>query len=248
MSILPPSPRTNQTNEPDLKPREFRSFTTSLPCSTHPYTQHNTMLQDQLKFDFSANHSHHLDSLWDSNTSPQSTLSSTLSSIQGSPEGSSSSSSSSSQEPSPTSQDFCWESTYDTMEMLEKMKLDERDSSEYHYGYVNQRLEASNVGLYSLLQEQIRSIQLSWTRQEEILSQKQDPTAYGGKIKGRYHSNFRRKLKELMLGVITEEGLAHHCSTLVHTSRLVHILGLGFSFLVEKLVPLSGHVRDQMFW
>ncbi|KAK8463879.1 hypothetical protein PHAVU_011G060600 [Phaseolus vulgaris] len=213
MSILPPSPRTNQTNEPDLKPREFRSFTTSLPCSTHPYTQHNTMLQDQLKFDFSANHSHHLDS-----------------------------------EPSPTSQDFCWESTYDTMEMLEKMKLDERDSSEYHYGYVNQRLEASNVGLYSLLQEQIRSIQLSWTRQEEILSQKQDPTAYGGKIKGRYHSNFRRKLKELMLGVITEEGLAHHCSTLVHTSRLVHILGLGFSFLVEKLVPLSGHVRDQMFW
>ena len=101
-----------------------------------------------------------LPKLWGSNTSPQSTLSSTLSAIQGSPEGSSSSSSSSSHEPSPTSQDFCWESTYDTMEMLEKMKLDERDSSEYHYGYVNQRLEASNVGLYSLLQEQIRSIQV----------------------------------------------------------------------------------------
>ncbi|KAL9296570.1 hypothetical protein ACSQ67_022466 [Phaseolus vulgaris] len=50
-----------------------------------------------------------------------------------------------------------------------------------------------------------------------------------------------------MLGVITEEGLAHHCSTLVHTSRLVHILGLVFSFLVEKLVPLSGHVRDQLY-
>ncbi|KAK7341647.1 hypothetical protein VNO80_24584 [Phaseolus coccineus] len=199
MSILPPSPHTNQTKGSDLKPCEFRSFTTSLPCSTHPYTKHNTMLQDQHKFDFSANHSHHLDSLWDSNTSPQSTLSSTLSSIQESPEGSSSSSSSS-QQPSPTSHDFCWESTYDTMEMLEKMKLDERDSSEYHYGYVNQRLETSNVGLYSLLQEQIRAIQLSRTREEKILSEKQDPTAYGGKNQGQISQQFQKKAKGVNVG------------------------------------------------
>jgi len=100
--------------------------------------------------------------LLDSNTSPQSTKSSTVSSIQGSPQGSSSSSSPSyySQEPSPTGHEFCWESNYDTMKMLEKMKLDESDSSEYHPGYVNQRLETSNVGFYSLLQEQIRAIQV----------------------------------------------------------------------------------------
>lgn len=99
--------------------------------------------------------------LLDSNTSPQSTLSSNLSSIQGSPEGSSSSSPSySSQEPSPTTHEFCWENNYDTMKMLEKKKLDERDCSEYHPGDVNQRLETSNVGLHSLLQEQIRAIQV----------------------------------------------------------------------------------------
>lgn len=99
--------------------------------------------------------------LLDSNTSPQSTLSSNLSSIQGSPEGSSSSSPSySSQEPSPTTHEVYWENNYDTMKTLEKMKLDERDSSEYHPGDVNQRLETSNVGLHSLLQEQIRAIQV----------------------------------------------------------------------------------------
>lgn len=91
--------------------------------------------------------------LWDSVSSPQSTLSSTLISIQGSSEDSS-------QEPSPNSYDFCWNSTYDVVEMLEKMKLDERDSSKYHHGYGNHRFETSNVGVCSLLQEQIQAIQV----------------------------------------------------------------------------------------
>ena len=89
--------------------------------------------------------------LWDSVSSPQSTLSSTLISIQGSSEDSS-------QEPSPNSYDFCWNSTYDVVEMLEKMKLDERDSSKYNPGYGNHRLEISNVGACSLLHEQILSL------------------------------------------------------------------------------------------
>ncbi|BAT90760.1 hypothetical protein VIGAN_06204300 [Vigna angularis var. angularis] len=213
MAILPPSRDTHHTNcnivnGPDLKPRlklipcEFPSFTISLPCSTHPHTKHTTMLQDQPKSDFSGIRSHHFDSLLDSNTSPQSTFSSTLSSIQGSPEGSSSASSPSysSQEPSPTGHEFCWESDYDTMKMLEKMKLDERDSSEYHPGYVNQRLETSNVGLHSLLQEQIRAIQLSGIRQEEILSQKQDPTAYVGKTQRQISQQFEKKGKGVNVG------------------------------------------------
>ncbi|KAG2397757.1 uncharacterized protein HKW66_Vig0140070 [Vigna angularis] len=188
MAILPPSRDTHHTNcnivnGPDLKPRlklipcEFPSFTISLPCSTHPHTKHTTMLQDQPKSDFSGIRSHHFDSLLDSNTSPQSTFSSTLSSIQGSPEGSSSASSPSysSQEPSPTGHEFCWESDYDTMKMLEKMKLDERDSSEYHPGYVNQR-------------------------QEEILSQKQDPTAYVGKTQRQISQQFEKKGKGVNVG------------------------------------------------
>ncbi|XP_022643253.1 uncharacterized protein LOC106755851 isoform X2 [Vigna radiata var. radiata] len=212
MAILPPSRDTHHTNcnivdGPDLKPClklipcEFPSFTISLPCSTHPHTMHTTMLQDQHKLHFSGIRSHHFDSLLDSNTSPQSTLSSNLSSIQGSPEGSSSSSPSySSQEPSPTTHEVYWENNYDTMKTLEKMKLDERDSSEYHPGDVNQRLETSNVGLHSLLQEQIRAIQLSGIRQEEILSRKQDPTAYVAKTQRQISQQFEKKAKGVNAG------------------------------------------------
>ncbi|XP_027911292.1 uncharacterized protein LOC114170024 isoform X1 [Vigna unguiculata] len=209
MAILPSSRDTHHTNGPDLNPClnfipcQFQSFTISLPCSTQPHAKHTTMLQHQHKLHFSAIHPHHhLDSLLDSNTSPQSTKSSTVSSIQGSPQGSSSSSSPSyySQEPSPTGHEFCWESNYDTMKMLEKMKLDESDSSEYHPGYVNQRLETSNVGFYSLLQEQIRAIQSSRIRQEEILSRKQDSTAYVGKIQGQISQQFEKKGKGVNVG------------------------------------------------
>jgi len=59
MAILPPSGDTHHTNAPKLIPREFLSSTTSLPYSTRP---HN-MLQDQRKFDFSDNSSHHLESV-----------------------------------------------------------------------------------------------------------------------------------------------------------------------------------------
>jgi len=44
--------------------------------------------------------------------------------------------------------------------MLEKMMVDEGDSSECHSGYVNQSLETSNTEHYSLLQEQIGAVQV----------------------------------------------------------------------------------------
>ncbi|CAJ1933200.1 unnamed protein product [Sphenostylis stenocarpa] len=162
------------------------------------------MLQHDNKFDFSGIASVHLDSLWDSYS-----LSSTLSSIQGSPEGSSS------REPSPTSHEFCWESAYDMIEMLEKMKLDERESPEYHPGYGNQRLETSNFGVHSLLQEQIRPIQLSRIRQEQILSQKQNPTAYRGKIQAQISQQFQKKGKGVNVGCDNGRGIRppwHACS------------------------------------
>ncbi|TKY67396.1 hypothetical protein E2542_SST10289 [Spatholobus suberectus] len=192
---LPPSRDLNPVLKPQvlLIPRELESRTSPPPHSTEAHTKGNLvadmphfLLQDDNKFDFSGIGSDHLESPWDSISSPQSTLSSTLGSIQGSHEGSS-------QEPSPNSHDFCWDSTYDVVEMLEMMKLDERGSSKHHPGYEIQRLETSNVGVCSLLQEQIRAIQLSRVRQEQILSQKQKPTAYRGKNHGQISQQFRKK-------------------------------------------------------
>jgi len=41
---------------------------------------------------------------------------------------------------------------------------------------------------------------LSWTRQEEILSQKQDPTAYGGENQGQISQQFQKKAKGVNVG------------------------------------------------
>ncbi|XP_027356486.1 uncharacterized protein LOC113865891 [Abrus precatorius] len=83
---------------------------------------------------------------------------------------------------SPNSHDSCWDSTYDVGGMLEKMKLNERESFKHRSGYVIQNLETSkDVGVcsyQSLLQEQIREIQLSQLRQEQILSMKEKLSAY----------------------------------------------------------------------
>ncbi|XP_029125477.1 uncharacterized protein LOC109790333 isoform X2 [Cajanus cajan] len=126
-----------------------------------PHTPHTIdMLQDHTNFHFSPIASHHLDSLWDS--------------IQRNNEGSS-------QEPWPKSHDFCWDKTYDVMEMLEKMNHNERNSSKFRPRSEIQRLETSKVGVCSLLQEQIRAMHLSRVMQEQILSQKQKLTAYRGK-------------------------------------------------------------------
>ncbi|KHN25236.1 uncharacterized protein LOC114378344 [Glycine soja] len=190
--ILPPIPipsrdpnhtncnnNNNNISGHDLKPPELL-----IPVPNMPHF----MPQDNTKFDSSSIGSDHLESLWDSVSSPQSTLSSTLISIQGSSEDSS-------QEPSPNSYDFCWNSTYDVVEMLEKMKLDERDSSKYNPGYGNHRLEISNVGACSLLHEQIQAIQLSRVRQEQILSEKHKLTAYRGKNHGQISQQFQKKVK-----------------------------------------------------
>lgn len=103
---------------------------------------------------------------WDSMSWPQSTtLWSTLCSNQGSPEGSSP------KEPSPpaNSHDSGWEITYDVVGMFEKMKLDERGSSNPKYNPDcriprGSELETSPVGVSSyesLLQQQIRAIQVT---------------------------------------------------------------------------------------
>ncbi|KAG4973979.1 hypothetical protein JHK87_030800 [Glycine soja] len=209
--ILPPIPsndsnhtncKNNNIHGHDLKPqellipREFRSLSQDNLVSDMPHF----MLQDNTKFDSLSIGSDPLESLWDSVSYPQSTPSSTLSSIQGSSEGSS-------QEPSPNSYDFCWDNTYDVVEMLEKMKLDERDSSKYHHGYGNHRFETSNVGVCSLLQEQIQAIQLSRLRQEQILSRKQKLTKYRGKNHGQISQQFQKKGK----GV--DDGCDNECRT-----------------------------------
>lgn len=65
---------------------------------------------------------------------------------------------------------------------------------------------------------------------------------------GRYHSNFRRKLKGLMMGVIKDGGLVHR-GTIVHTSKLVQeasLVELVFSCHVAEQVHRWSHVRDQV--
>lgn len=68
---------------------------------------------------------------------------------------------------------------------------------------------------------------------------------------GRYHSNFKRKVKVLMMVVITNVGLVHR-GTIVGTSKLnqkARLVGLAFSCHVAEQVHRWSHVRDQVvFW
>ncbi|RDX61389.1 hypothetical protein CR513_60389, partial [Mucuna pruriens] len=80
------------------------------------------------------------------------------------------------------------------------MKLDEKDSSKYNPCHKLQRLETSNVGVCSLLQEQIRAIQLSRARQGQILSEKQKKTAYSGNNHGQISQQFGKKGKGVDVG------------------------------------------------
>ncbi|KAJ1412348.1 hypothetical protein SESBI_20466 [Sesbania bispinosa] len=129
------------------------------------------MLQDDDALDFSGigsqTHPNFEQQSWDLRGSPQSTLWSLV----GSPEGSSSS-----QEPSPPvtpvkSQDPCWK-------MFEKLKLEKTGDSKYHHD----QIQSSNIGLcsyQSLIQEQIRAIELSRLKQEHVVSPKQKRVTYG---------------------------------------------------------------------
>ncbi|RDY10385.1 hypothetical protein CR513_05100, partial [Mucuna pruriens] len=124
---------------------------------------------DDDTFDFSstASHSSNLESSWDSK--------------QGSPEGSS-------QEPSSpaTPEQRCWKSSYD---MFENIKFNERDdfnfNSKYHLSHdINQ---SSNTGLYShqsLIEEQIRAIELSGLKQEQVVVSPQSKPAPRRKNQG----------------------------------------------------------------
>ncbi|KAE9600360.1 hypothetical protein Lal_00046263 [Lupinus albus] len=124
------------------------------------------MLQDDNKFDFSANDSHNLELSWDLIGSPQSTVWSTLGSNQGSSEGSTS------QEPSPPATPT-WKTTQDMM------KLQENGNSKYHQ---IQTLK-SNIDLsshQSLVQEQIRAIELSKVKQDQhVVPLMQKQSAHG---------------------------------------------------------------------
>ncbi|CAL0322137.1 unnamed protein product [Lupinus luteus] len=127
------------------------------------------MLQEDDKFDFSANESHNLELSWDLIGSPQSTMWSTLGSNQGSSEGSTS------QEPSPPVTPS-WKSTH------EMMKLEENGNSKYHQ-IQTLKTNKSNIDLSShksLVQEQIRAIELSKVKQDQhVVPLMQKQSAHG---------------------------------------------------------------------
>ncbi|KAJ1422011.1 hypothetical protein SESBI_13340 [Sesbania bispinosa] len=168
--FLPPShdlnhSNPNNTNRSALNPQLLiPHLTTPLPHSaksqrkdkdddlvaelTHQMEMAHFMLQNRHKFDFSAIGSDNLESPWDSIDLPQSTLCSN----QGSPEGLSP------KKPSPPPSLPCWESTYDVVGMLEKMKLEERGSSKNHRGYGIPSMELETSHLSRLKQEQTLSL------------------------------------------------------------------------------------------
>ncbi|XP_027343629.1 uncharacterized protein LOC113856142 [Abrus precatorius] len=75
--------------------------------------------------------------------------------------------------PPATPEECCWKSGHDVSGMLEKMKLDGREKSKHQPGY--EMNQSSNMGLcsyQSLIQEQIRAIELSRLKQEPFVSPK----------------------------------------------------------------------------
>ncbi|KAK7261520.1 hypothetical protein RIF29_27834 [Crotalaria pallida] len=131
---------------------------------------------DDNKFDYSnISSSNNLDLSWDLIGSPQSTVWSTLGSNQGSSEGSS-------QEPSPPATP-CWKSSQDLMGMCDKVKVEESrgNKSKYHHPGNNEiqtlkTTSKSNIDLcsyQSLIQEQIRAIELSKFKQDHAVPPRQ---------------------------------------------------------------------------
>lgn len=75
------------------------------------------------------------------------------------------------------------ESTYNVVGMFEKMKIHQRGNNKYQTGYRTQSLNTSNVGpssYQSLIHEQIRAIQLSRLKQDQVLFLKHKLAAYRG--------------------------------------------------------------------